>query len=76
VTASGPDGIGQAAHVLEIQVGRIIEVDVGLPDPVDEQQPAAGSIRVGQQLGQTPEIRLSAGGELPLIHRHEFQAMR
>ena len=42
--------VGERLHVLEVEVGRVVQIDVGLPDPVHEQQPPAGAVGVGQQL--------------------------
>ena len=53
------DDRGDPAHVAELQVGRIGEVDVGLGGVVDEQGPPAGPARIGDQFG---------GARVDLLH--------
>jgi hypothetical protein len=40
------DDVSEATYVLERQVGRVVEVDVGLRCAVDEQQPARRPVGV------------------------------
>ena len=40
-----------AAHVLELEVGRVVEVDVALRGAVDQQRPGRRAVRVADQLG-------------------------
>lgn len=43
--------VGEPAYVLELQVGRVVEVDVGLGRVVDREQPGPVAVHVGQQPG-------------------------
>ena len=46
-------GVGQRGdrlHVVELQVLRVVEVDVGVADPVEQQQPTAVPLVVGHDL--------------------------
>jgi hypothetical protein len=45
------DGGGHPADVLELQVGRVGQVDVGLRGTVQQQRPARRPVRVTDQLG-------------------------
>ena len=54
VTASGPErsaveDLRERLHVLEVEVGGVVQVDVRLPDAVDEQQVTARAVGVGEQ---------------------------
>ena len=42
--------VAQPPHVLQLQVPRIVQVDVGLRDAAGQQHPGPGAVRVGQQL--------------------------
>jgi len=46
----GVDHGGELLHVLKIEVARVVQIDVGLPDAVDHQQVGTGPVGVGQQL--------------------------
>ena len=63
------EDVGEGLHVLEVEVGRVVEVDVGLPDPVDQQQPAAGAVDVGEQLD--PRRRRGAGSARSHLTRRD-----
>jgi NTP pyrophosphatase (non-canonical NTP hydrolase) len=41
------DDVAEATYVLETEIGRVVEVDVGLRCAVDEQQPTGGPVGVG-----------------------------
>ena len=45
------DQVTEPPHVLELQVLRVIEVDVGLRGAVQQQRPGAGPVGVGHELG-------------------------
>ncbi len=53
--------VADQADVLELQVGRVLEVDVGLRDPLDVELPAAVAVGVLEQLGRTGVHRVAAG---------------
>ena len=42
---------GDRPDVLELEVGRVLEVDVGVPQGVEQQLPAAVALRVGHDAG-------------------------
>jgi len=53
--------VPDAADVLELQQGWVIEVHLALRDAVQEQQPAVAPGQVGDQLGQPAANRLVDG---------------
>ena len=59
-------------HVLEFQVPRIIKVNVGLRNAVDQQHPRARPVQVAQQLDAASHARPGATGRgpVPLTIRH------
>lgn len=58
----GVDEVAEAPGVLELQVGRVTEVDVGLRGVVQGQQPAAVVVDVGEQL-RPPEVGRAQHGQ-------------
>jgi hypothetical protein len=42
-------------HVLELQMGRVLDVDVGLFDTVDEQDPSGRTVEIAQQLDRSAD---------------------
>lgn len=46
------DDVPEPALVLEGEVGGVVEVDVRLRRPVDQQRPGPRPLRVGHQLGE------------------------
>lgn len=49
----GVENIREDAGVLEVQIGGIVEVDVGLPNPIKQEQPTSRPIGVRKQLRST-----------------------
>ena len=49
----GVEYIREDADVLEVQIGGVVEVDVGLPNPIEQKQPASRPIGVRKQLRST-----------------------
>jgi len=49
----GVEYVREDADVLEVQIGGVVEVDVGLPNPIKQKQPASRPIGVRKQLRST-----------------------
>jgi hypothetical protein len=52
--------VGEPADVLELQVGGVVQVDVGLRGAVDVERPGARPVGVPRQLGD-PVVDLETG---------------
>ena len=59
------DDVPEPAHVLELQVPRIIEINVGLQDAADQQHPGAGPVQVAEQLDPAVRTGLAEAGRRP-----------
>lgn len=58
------DDVPEAALVLEGEIGGVVQVDVRLRRPVDQQGPGPRAVPVGYELGEPAVDALDDGGEL------------
>jgi len=53
--------VTEPAHVVELQVGRVVEIDVRLRDAVDREEPGVCVVGVAQQLRDAEAHGVSPG---------------
>lgn len=58
------DDVPEAALVLEGEVGGVVQVDVRLRRPVDQERPGPRTVPVGYELGESAIDALDDGGEV------------
>ena len=69
------DDVPQPPDVLEVQVARVVQVDVRLRDAVDQQHPRGRPVGVPQQLGATlgPCAAIDRVLHRPLSHDNQYR---
>ena len=71
------DQVPEPPHVLELEVPRVIEVDMGLRSAVHQQRPSPGAVRIddklgGARIGARPDGR-PAAALLPVGHSDQYR---
>jgi hypothetical protein len=74
------DQVAEPLHVVELQVPRVVEVDVRLRGAVHQQRPRAGPVGVADQLGgarlRAGPVGRTAPALLPVCHNVQYRATR